>query len=356
MADDVLPETGSENSSEEKVKCCTKPCAVYVCVICLTVYHKSCAKKFTKIEYIGENKVICCDKRSEVITENNGELRYQQIKNKYLKELLEEVKDKNKVLQMNNDLLLQRITSLEGQLKVDLINRNDSSNSSLGEISNVKPLNETRIHGEKTQTQTLQGPQPITNATLPVKTSISNSHTIPMKIDQNVNSNNTQRVSNFSYSRALRGNQSDRQQINRNMNVIKNNENGNNNYQLNANHTFTTRKAPVKNIGTGRETSESTRGFIGTKRRVWLYIYRVARTATAKMINEYLVNERGLQEDEVQVQEMPSESNNKKRFVVTGPMEKKDEMYKPEFWPEGVGIKRFDFQKHRDFLNEKNFL
>ncbi|XP_044756313.1 uncharacterized protein LOC123314918 [Coccinella septempunctata] len=117
--------------------------------------------------------------------------------------------------------------------------------------------------------------------------------------------------------------------------------------------TYKKMKQVRKNIGTGKQS----KGFSGQERKVWLYIYTVKRSTTTEIIEEYLSTKEGFQEVEIMVKEIPSEENRLKRFVLSAPLEKKEELYKLEFWPSGVGIKRFDFSKHKDLLQEgANFL
>ncbi|XP_045468063.1 uncharacterized protein LOC123676292 isoform X3 [Harmonia axyridis] len=107
-------------------------------------------------------------------------------------------------------------------------------------------------------------------------------------------------------------------------------------------------KNPEKNIGTGQQN----KGISGQERKVWLYIYRVNRNTTTNMIEDYILTKEGFDKQTIMVKEIPSEENSLKRFVLTAPIAKKDEMYKPEFWPSGVGIKRFSFSKHKEFTQQ----
>lgn len=52
---------------------------------------------------------------------------------------------------------------------------------------------------------------------------------------------------------------------------------------------------------------------------------------------------------EVSVRELPTTQDQNKCFVVSAPFHKKDVMYRPDFWPRGVGVKRFDFKRHADY-------
>lgn len=83
---------------------------------------------------------------------------------------------------------------------------------------------------------------------------------------------------------------------------------------------------------------------------VWLYVYRVKRECKEGDIVNYIKKHVGFNDVPITVRELPSEQNKLKCFVVTAPIQKKDQMYDPEFWPRFVGVKRFDFKKHKTFL------
>lgn len=91
--------------------------------------------------------------------------------------------------------------------------------------------------------------------------------------------------------------------------------------------------------------------FAGEDKKAWLYLYRVKRSATAEIISEYIKRKEGFQSVGICVKELPGGENQLKSFVVVVPFDKKEDLYNVAFWPRYVGIKRFDFQRHRDFLS-----
>ena len=116
-------------------------------------------------------------------------------------------------------------------------------------------------------------------------------------------------------------------------------------------------KGPVKSnqrpktLGTANVTNND---FSGAEKKVWLYLYRIKNNATAQKITDYILKQESFKNEKVMVKEIPGESTKLKRFVVTAPFSKKDELYDPGFWPSGVGIKRFDFGRHREFIQEQS--
>ena len=90
--------------------------------------------------------------------------------------------------------------------------------------------------------------------------------------------------------------------------------------------------------------------FAGAAKRVWLYIYRVKHEATEDMIISFIKSKDTFKNESIVVKEIPGVEGHPKRFVVTAPLSRKDELYDPSFWPQNIGIKRFDFSRHREFL------
>lgn len=118
------------------------------------------------------------------------------------------------------------------------------------------------------------------------------------------------------------------------------------------------RRRMKKRLGTCEQPGdEGAAGFSGGERRVWLYIYRVNRQTTSEMIENYIRSKPDFGDVPVKARELPTDEGRLKCFVVVAPLTYKDTMYKSNFWPVNVGIRRFDFERHRDFLQEnRDFL
>ena len=112
---------------------------------------------------------------------------------------------------------------------------------------------------------------------------------------------------------------------------------------------------PQRTLGTAKGVNLP---FGGVEKRVWLYLYRIQNSATDIKIKKYIKEKEKFKEQNVIVKEIPGEPSKYKRFVVTAPFSAKDDLYEPDFWPENVGVKRFDFTRHREFLknNADTFL
>ncbi|KAG5867073.1 hypothetical protein JTB14_035951 [Gonioctena quinquepunctata] len=111
MDDDVNAKDNSEENATNikgaTMKCCGKTCTAYVCKNCSNGDHKveCCQSEVNQRLSVADSKVLLLEKQQV------------ELENKYLKELLDEMKDKNNILKVNNELLLQRINHLEGETK-----------------------------------------------------------------------------------------------------------------------------------------------------------------------------------------------------------------------------------------------
>lgn len=120
-------------------------------------------------------------------------------------------------------------------------------------------------------------------------------------------------------------------------------------------------KKPVKkhpkNIcyGTGT-SSDGESGFCGIEKKLWLYVYRIPRHVTEQNITNYISKKPSFKNLKVEAKELPTRENQNKVFLVTAPFDKKDEMYQPNFWPNGTAVKRFDFNRQSSYNQKNDFL
>ncbi|VEN39304.1 unnamed protein product [Callosobruchus maculatus] len=90
------------------------------------------------------------------------------------------------------------------------------------------------------------------------------------------------------------------------------------------------RKVFSRVVQTG--TAENIQGFVGTPRRMWLYLGRAARTVTTAMVSEWIKTRAELSEADFSVEELPSKGDNKS-FKVGVSMDFYDKLYSAKFWP-----------------------
>lgn len=312
----------------------TQKCAVRVCINCFTFYHNSCAKKNPKLKILTNNRVICC-KKPDI---NNIELENQklQVEVAYLRKVIEEIKDTttlilNRVSQIEKNS--EKKENIEKQKVTDnLIGKEGNQNrftfsgiASKSTIHQGAPQRPTQISAGSTTMPALQLEVPtltLTNPGLMSKTNVNKTPTISKNLA-----------------------------INKVQNPINTNNEDSDGFQevkhKKKRHINTAHK---KQIGTGKQEDNF---FSGPRKKVWMYIYRVNRTATEEKIKQYIQNMPNFENENVTVKEIPTTENRPRRFVVTAPWEKKEDLYKSEHWPTGVGIARFNFSRHREFLNQE---
>lgn len=91
-------------------KCCkNKNTSVVICVKCGNPFHNSCASRdwAEKLVFLDKSRVICCDVQAQECEVNDGDVGLNETSPeniKYLKRLVDELTDKNRILQENADL------------------------------------------------------------------------------------------------------------------------------------------------------------------------------------------------------------------------------------------------------------
>ncbi|KAK9887604.1 hypothetical protein WA026_023487 [Henosepilachna vigintioctopunctata] len=89
--------------------------------------------------------------------------------------------------------------------------------------------------------------------------------------------------------------------------------------------------------------------FKGKERKAWFFINRIKTNVSGDIAEKYIRSKSGLDNETIEVQELQFERKrgNLKSYLVKVPFPRKDKIYKPEFWPENVGIKRFNPQAYK---------
>lgn len=361
VSDRDLEEISSqpELSGPKLFKCCSKQNKVCVCKNCLKIYHNSCSKRIKNANYVNDGIIECCSAQNPLgPSENSKEISIllnkvkaenDQLKMEiaYLKLLNEEMKDKNKILNLNNSLLME---------KLDESRKNHNKNA------------------DKKQMTTNGGNNPRDSKVISCAraTTISTSN-------ENDSSKENRNGTQMNYSQAVLGNymsdisrqpstsKSSKQTPNpieftnikpkpQSNGANQDNEGTFKEVNYRRNRLTSTNKQPRKNLGTAKlNENDRSAGFAGVERRVWMYLYRIKNHVKAETIKEYIQKHEDFHNCKIDVHELEGDPNYNKRFLVTAPIDKKDSLYDTSFWPEGVGIKRFDFRRHKEFL-KKNFL
>lgn len=112
----------------------------------------------------------------------------------------------------------------------------------------------------------------------------------------------------------------------------------------------------ILRIGTGKPEDKG--GFNGPDKKAWFFISRVSPHVTEDMIEEYIRKKEGFENQEVEVKylQFKRKKGELKSFLVKVSFDKKDELYKTEFWPKNVSIRRFSFNAYNKNRPENDFL
>ena len=270
--------------------------------------------------------------------ENNLQKEKFELEISYLKNLVSEVQDKNLILKENNSLLLERINRMEGNNKQKYPNppRTIGNNGRNYSFQRARNTSSGDVHAPITYKDAIEKDKHGENITGQVQSMKSSLTDTTRQNSSNVRDEKDNTVVSFDRRNQNKNNEDKR---------FSGNE-GENDFQV------------PRSRGTWRNTKKlgtsdaSVNGFEGGDRRAWLHIYRVKRTADEKIIADYIKRKPGFENEIVTVKELPTENNRLKSFVVIAPLNKKEELYETAFWPKMVGIQRFDFRRHREFLSQ----
>lgn len=407
----------SEVKNTQKIykyfKCCPKKSfSTFLCKNCCGAYHDSCARKLVSksgFSFLDGLFVKCCeadgstynlDKNAEAeldsksceslniqLKEENFKMRYEnqilsaevnhlkQLLNEYKdnkERLIIEMEDKNSILKENNRFLMQRIAQIQNEF---LETRDDKK-----QIKNNQNIN-TGYKENNLLTQT---------AALPINHLKQRNYSLRTQMSSNIKKKDVtySMVTSAAHLQQMAPASSEQKTVRDYQNYTNDSqaeqeklidvvEPRNKRYSLteqsnvnNQQKQTTTenqvdengfkkvtygKKRPRKNLGTAEISEEQSKnGFAGGERKVWLYIYRVNRVTTEEQILDYISNKPGFDKKTTNVEEIPSDIDQLKRFLVTAPLEKKDTMYQPQFWPKNVGVKRFNIEKNKKFLSERS--
>lgn len=341
-------ELNSDLKNSDVFKCCGKKATSIVCKRCLGIFHPSCVNRTSKIKRSeGGTIIVCaeCDDR----TPNPNEIvsyKYQidYLKNELLlkNRIIKEMEDKNNllcenilILKENNGLLVEKMQRMHLDMSVNKPEKRNvlKSQQQQQTISNqAVPTNQGQDQNAIPNTASYSG-------ALKIAPALRNHRNLHLNIAPHSShdaehSPNAQTADNLNIrpDNAINKEQQQSQQTDKSENDF-----------------IYPRRRFKKRLGNAQPPTNS--NFVGGDRKVWLYLYRVKRECDENAILRYIKTKDGFENLLVTVRELPTDQNKLKCFVVTAPLQKKDTMYDPDFWPSFVGVKRFDFERHRAFLN-----
>ncbi|CAH0560626.1 unnamed protein product [Brassicogethes aeneus] len=99
----------------------------------------------------------------------------------------------------------------------------------------------------------------------------------------------------------------------------------------------------LKKISYG--SNKSGNKFQGTPKKVWLFISRVNKDVVKEDITQFLNDKDNLKEREFIIEEVEVNRKTTKCFKIGADYDLLEEIYKPDFWPSGIGYSRYYFSR-----------
>lgn len=378
MAADRLDNEGSEpkrgeNEVKNAFKCCRdKSTSVIVCVNCGGLFHRSCFKR--KQCLMGDDpRVQCCSKETSVGAEMTPQADVLEqispgnvteklrMENEFLIKLLQKSEENNRLLEDNIKLLYENKKMLEEKLVLSLntdnktgkqsIYQTDSNSATKAKYSDkvqqknsLSKISKQTAVTAVTSKQTIYGKQTIQmsgqgdrsgDKTTDMKNTVEN---IDVKHLENMQRRKMTELVSLGMD-SLQNEKENHNEFPQEKTVSKDND-------VWHEQRRKTRNYRKKTLGQNEEEDVE---FEGIKPRVWMYIYRVQNNVTEKAIENYLNRKLKTKSNEkLIVKDLQTKGNNK-CFMVAADIKYKDEFYSPDFWPKGVGYKRFDFKLHNKY-------
>ncbi|KAG5894053.1 hypothetical protein JTB14_037895 [Gonioctena quinquepunctata] len=355
---------GNKKENGPKFKCCeTKLCKVVVCSNCSAAYHYSCAERIGNVKLQSELGGIltftCCQPKTEGEYSENVKILRLTLENNMLRQLLEEVRDKNLILKENNSLLIQRFTSLEktlssektltknGQTEAQNVNNaRQIDNDKRASVSVIPTDNYLVFSGTLSDTnpKKTHDPTPISTISSEVASGTT-SYSMVLKNNPNAISSNATEIGN---------NVPNNKQENGNRRDLTKNSPAPESDDKQTWQTQKRRRINKNKISVGRPgENEAMSKLQPIVRRSWIYLSNLNNETTPKDILDCL--------DQRYSNQYVCEKINKKyesrvaSFRLGVPMHMENEVKSLNFWLAGTFVDSYRFPKKRVSSDNTNF-
>lgn len=330
----------SSSESNNLCKYCKKNIASTVakCQKCSLVFHTSCALRIPGLIAVGkDNLVICCATKKSA---SSTEADFSEISSVYKSllsakdEIIAELREKQIILYKNIELLEEKSRNSEKYFKnVNSENVLSQQNVSLQKNVNTADKKEIPNVSKKARDKHRETYSSVINSSKNAGQDTECEHLKRIQQDK---------MNEIIHLEAEEESQRD----------------GYDDEGFSGYRSRRKRRFYRKRLGNGAVTEEQQRdGFTGADRKAWLYINRVKSHVTADMVKEYILKKPQFETEAIEVKEISLNARNQlKSFLVKAPLERKDELYQPEFWPANVGIKRFSFNLYNKSRPSGDFL
>lgn len=338
---------------------------------CYSLFHASCAKRPPNLRILDDHKVQCCERSDMVMSAENREI--QNIEIKYIKELLKETQDKNEVLKMNNELLIEKVRLLEEKIK-DLTKKVENKSSYANVISRAQKtqtgttIEEMSKLSNKSRGTTVEEMSKTSNKSTSIN---KNKHLslMPTIVDKFAGATSIQKPiitinkpgMSQNYENDTEILQKDMQENDRDFFSVlssdkqareeskavrmSGNERGvSDDYE---GQWMSARKGKNKNMNrnicTGTKEIDKDIGFRRAPKKQWIYVGKIAgKEVTAETMIKYL--KQSNDKYEFDVKKLNTKGNNSAFSIGVASKKFYSDICKPEFWPEGVLVRNFSFK------------
>lgn len=290
------------------------------CIKCNAMLHRSCWNKCKKSSsaicvHVSSMEESSCESISTPITENNFENEFLKMQVKLLNELLVEMKSKNLVLMKNNELLIEKIKFLENDNHSPKKRKQDPIN---------KPTLSVRIQKTDVDKSSITSP----SVSVSELTSSSN---VNINNNGGRNENNDYKVEeNEQLWSTVVSKKHNKSQPRINVSADK---------QVTA-ETFKYKQRKMIECTRAPNTNAKVRGAI---RRKWIYVGRISGANISEDdIKDYMAD---LQAGGgIEVRKLPTKGENSAFSIGIPDDSTYNKLNSPDFWPQGVILREFNFK------------
>ncbi|KAK9877307.1 hypothetical protein WA026_017699 [Henosepilachna vigintioctopunctata] len=305
---------------------------------CESTYHPSCITRLKGVKSNSESNLICCESSKDndevlkycvnndvynIQTEAKNTITTESSKIDLMIEIIQELEHRNQVLIENNQLLKFKISVLERNVCEGIPEsegRQNHSEKTYEQMEYAITGNDVNVNDQPNR----------------IRNPLGNTETDDPKRTRNKEINDE--ASNFT-NKIIKPT------------IVENEGKWNTIQRRNP------RKLQQTLLGTCKVTNRD-KNFSVQEKEAWFFISRVKEHVTENSIENYIKHKPGFEKVSVEVKELLFEEKKGKlkSFLVKVPFERKDELYIPSFWPENVGIGRFNLQLYKNKCPNNTFL
>ncbi|XP_044752901.1 uncharacterized protein LOC123312505 [Coccinella septempunctata] len=350
--------------SETLCGCCRRNVVKSIkCEKCDSRYHPSCITRIKGAKIGDKSSLVCCESGKEaeelsedciiddtnnIATEIKQTITIESTKLELMIKIIQELEDKNQVLNENNQLLKYKISVLEKTISEFEPKQVHIEKTSYKQRECVKGDKQFEVSNniEDSVTGSLEK---FKNQIIPSMRITKHAVTRQHKDLELIQEKKMAEIINLGKFENVKD-------IQENVNMKEKTKKRENDEGWNEIQKRRQRKPKQPLLGTCKVDGKNN-NFSGQEKKAWFFINRVKEHATENSIEHYIKQRPGFENVNVEVKELffEEKKGKNKSFLVRVPFERKDDLYNPQFWPENVGIGRFNMQLYKKRCPENSF-